>query len=462
MKQVFSKVGKNSKKLWKKFKSRQLLARILFTILLISIFRVAATITVPGVKLREGGNSTGTSFLSLLNLLGGGAITKFSIVALGISPYITASIIVQILTTDAFPPLAKLAKSGQAGRRKINVLTRWITIAFGIMQGFALAASMVNDTTGTFEFVSVIGDSTIVKYLFVVTILLAGSLFTLFLGERITERGVGNGTSLIIFSGIAATLPTKFESAFQLFVGTHADKAIFVGVVDFIGYCLFFLLIMSSILFVYISERRIPIQQTGRAMSTQGEKLAFLPIKLNPAGVVPVIFASALISIPLTVSQFLPKWWNTTIWMQANLTFTAPVGLSLYIGLIVIFTLFWSQVQTNPDQIAENFQKSSTFIPGVRPGQETRGYVSKVILRLSIVSSIYLAVIAGLPYFEALLGFPNNVSVGGTGTIILITVGIETIKNINSRRTTVNLTKHKVKTKRAASGGEIKNEGLLW
>lgn len=453
------RLTKGLKSFWEKFKSRQLLVRILITILLITIFRIAATITVPGVKLNSSNNQTNLAFLGIMDLLGGGGISRFSIVALGVSPYITASIIVQLLTNDAIPALSKLAKSGEAGRRKINIITRWLTIAFAIMQAFALAAAMVNDTTGRFTFIPVLGDSTISKYIFVVIILLAGCTFTLFLGERITEKGVGNGTSLIIFSGIAASLPTKFKFAYDSMIGAHLNKAIFIGVVDFIGYCLFYLFIFAVILFVYLAERRIPIQQTGRAMTTSQDKMAFLPIKLNPAGVIPVIFASAILSIPLTIAQFLPKWWDSAIWIKNNLSFTAPVGLATYLIFVVLFTLFWSQVQTNPDQISENFQKSGTFIPGVRPGDETRKYLTNVLLRLSIFSSIYLGILAGLPYIEQLLGLQSNITIGGTGMIILVSVGIDTIKNVASRRATINLTKIKRKSNINSKNGE---KGLLW
>lgn len=445
---------------FKKIKNNQLIVKILFTLVILTTFRIAATITVPGVKLKSQNAQNSTAFLDVLNLLGGGGIQHFSIVALGISPYITASIIVQLLTTDAVPALAKWQKGGVAGKRKINILTRWITLVFGIMQGFALAAAMVNDRTGNFVFQSVIGSSTFVKYLFVVILLLGGTAFTLFLGERITKKGVGNGTSLIIFSGIVVRLPSQFKDAYNILVVTHANTALFVGVVDYVGYCLFWLLILCSILIIYLAERRIPIQQTGRAMSGKDDKLASLPIKLNPAGVIPVIFASSIISIPLTIAQFLPKWWNTTIWMQENLQFTSAAGLSIYLSFIILFTLFWSQIQTNPDQISENFQKNGTFILGIRPGEETRKYLVKIILRLSIFAAFYLAVTAGLPYFERLLGMQRTITIGGTGMIILVSVGIETIRNIESRRTTVKLSE--IKRHSVVVKDKVHSKGMLW
>lgn len=441
------------------FKNKTILRRALFTLLILVIFRIAATITMPGVKLNSGNVNTGSvsSFLGLLNLLGGGGIAKFSIVALGISPYITASIIIQLLSTDAFPAVARLAKGGTAGRRKLNIITRWITIFLAVPQAIALSATLVNDSTGNFTFTTVLGSGLVAKYAFVTLIMIAGSLFALFLGEQITDKGVGNGTSLIIFSGIAVNLPSHFETAYNYFIGSHTVKSNYYGIMNFVGYLLLFFVLLAFIAFTYLAERRIPIQQTGSGLNLNEKKLAYLPMKFNPAGVIPVIFASSILLIPLTVAQLLPTYYSSREWILNNLTFTAPVGLSIYLVLIIVFTVFFSYVQYNPDRIGENFQKNGTFIPGIKPGDQTIKYITGVLIRISSIAAVYLAFVASLNYLEQIGGWPYQATFGGTSTIILVTVTIETLRQFRGRKTSANLTGIKRET---SSSSDVKD--LLW
>ena len=440
-------------------KNKPMLRRTLITLIILLIFRIAATITMPGVKLNVGNVNTGSvsSFLGLLNLLGGGGIAKFSIVALGISPYITASIIIQLLSTEAFPAVARLAKGGTAGRRKLNIITRWITIFLAIPQAIALSATLVNDHTGNFTFTSILGTSLFSRYAFTTLIMIAGSLFALFLGEQITDKGVGNGTSLIIFSGIVVNLPSHFEIAYNYFIGSNTIKTAYYGILNFVGYLLLFLAIIAFIAYTYLAERRIPIQQTGSGLNLDEKKLAFLPMKFNPAGVIPVIFASSILLIPLTIAQLLPSYFVSKKWIIDHLTFTAPIGLSVYLVLIALFTVFFSYVQYNPDKIGENFQKNGTFIPGIKPGDETIKYITSVLIRISSIAAIYLAFIASLNYIEQIGGWPYQGTFGGTSTIILVTVTIETLRQFKGRKTSSNLTGIKRKT---TASSDVKD--LLW
>ena len=446
----------NIKKL---LKNKTILRKTLITLIFLVIFRIAATITIPGVKLNNGNVDTGSvsSFLGLLNLLGGGGISKFSLVALGISPYITASIIIQLLSTDAFPAVARLAKGGTAGRKKLNVITRWITIFLAIPQAIALSATLVNDNTGSFTFASILGSSMFLKYAFVTLIMIGGSLFTLFLAEQITDKGIGNGTSLIIFSGIIVNLPSHFQVAYNYFVSSNAIKRNYYGIMNYIGYIFLFLCLIAFIAFAYLAERRIPIQQTGSGLNLDKKKLAFLPMKFNPAGVIPVIFASSILLIPLTIAQLLPTYFGSKLWIKDNLNFTAPIGLSIYLILIIIFTIFFSYVQYNPDRIGENFQKNGTFIPGIKPGDETIKYITGVLIRISSIAAIYLASIASLNYIEQIAGWPYQGTFGGTSTIILVTVTIETLRQFRGRKTAANLAGIKKKT---ANSTDAKD--LLW
>ena len=287
--------------------------------------------------------------------------------------------------------------------------------------------------------------------------MIAGSLFALFLGEQITDKGVGNGTSLIIFSGIVVNLPSHFQMAYYYFIGSNTIKTAYYGILNFVGYLLLFLAVIAFIAYTYLAERRIPIQQTGSGLNLDEKKLAYLPMKFNPAGVIPVIFASSILLIPLTIAELLPTYFASKTWITDNLTFTAPIGLSIYLILIALFTVFFSYVQYNPDRIGENFQKNGTFIPGIKPGDATIKYITSVLIRISSIAAIYLAFIASLNYIEQIGGWPYQATFGGTSTIILVTVTIETIRQFRGRKTSSNLTGIKRKT---STSSDVKD--LLW
>ncbi len=439
------------------FLNRPLMTKILYTLLLILVFRIAATVTVPGVRsVDSAAFDSASSFLGLMDLMGGGAINKFSIVALGISPYITSSILMTILKSEFFPPLYKLANSGAAGRRKINIITRWITLIIGSFQAITISQSFVSNNIITF--IPALKTPWF-TFFGLPLILLAGSMFTLFLGESITNKGVGNGTSLIIFSGVAVSLPGRLQAAFHHFI-TPETSSVFIGTVNFIGYIILILTLVFIISFVYKSERHIPLQQTGKGMTQDSKQMSRLPIKLNTAGVIPIMFAALVVIIPLQIAQLLPTYSLAREWIQMNMTFTSPIGLSIYSGVIFLFSIIMSLLIFQPSNVAENFFKSGTFIPGIRPGAETERYITRVLLRLSFFSGFYLMAIGASTYLIQIFIFGGTrqgsmATIGGTSMIILVSVAIETWQQIKTRGKTGSLSKvNKIKNK--------DNGGLIW
>lgn len=286
-------------------KAKPLLTRILYTVLLILIFRIAASITTPGVSVNSSFAKDSSSFMGIMNMMGGGTLKNFSIVALGISPYITASIIMQLLQSEAFPPVYRLARSGPAGKRKINIITRCVTLVFAILSAITMIQQFSSRTGGGMIQLASHFDTPVFKFFVLPMILIGGSMFTLFLGEQITNRGIGNGTSLIIFSGIAVDIPAKFKTAYEDIVGQASANSAFVGVMNFLIYVAVILVLLFVITYIYKAERHIPIQQTGAGMTTDTKQMSRLPIKLNPGGVMPIIFALMIIALPLQVAQFL-------------------------------------------------------------------------------------------------------------------------------------------------------------
>lgn len=440
-----------------KFRSKQLLMKILYTLVIILLFRIAASITMPGVELTQAyKDSTGDSqsFLGIMDMMGGGTLRNFSIVALGISPYITVSMLMQILTSDIFPALNRLQKSGPAGKRKINMITRVLTFIFAIIQAIVLLQQL---GSGNLQLIPAINKPEF-KYFVIPMVLVGGSMFILFLGEQITNKGVGNGTSLIIFSGIAVNLPSQFKNAYYELVKANASQSSFVGVLNLIFYVLVFLVLIYIIGILYIAERRVPIQQTGSGLITDKSEMQHLPIKLNVAGVMPVIFSMTIAVLPVTIAQFLHHQNESRLWIEENMRLTNPIGLAIFVALTFFFTIVISLSQFNPYNVADGFKKNGTFIPGIRPGLETENYLTNIILRLSTFSAIYLSAISALQYVEQIMGLSASISFGGTSLIILVSVSIETVSQVKARDKTQKIAKARKNT--VAAGGE--NGGLLW
>ena len=395
--------------------NKDLRHRIYFTLLCLTVFILGISIRVPGTE-----NLTKSlGFLELINTIGGGALKNFSIFALGVMPYITASIITQLLQMDIFPYFTELSKQGHTGRQKINQITRYMGIAFAFIEGYAFAFAFLGKTGNPMQ------------YMYIATVLTAGTSLLLWMGDQMTQKGIGNGISLIIMAGIIATLPQMFITAFTSLISFEGTtQVIALGVIKFILFVIVYFAIVIGMIFVQESERRIPIQYANKSTSAYGNAQSFMPIKINSAGVIPVIFASSLLSIPGIIAQVV-KNDGFTLFVQKYLTYTTPVGFVLYIVFIFLFAYFYTFIQLKPEEFAKNLQDNGGYIPGIRPGEETKQYVSKILTRLTVLGATFLSIIAGLPIaFSKLTSLPTSVSIGGTGLLIVVGVALETYKQL--------------------------------
>ncbi len=404
IKQIFKPTNKDLRK------------RLLFTLGVLFIFKIGTVIRIPGTE-----NLTDNlGFLELINAMGGGALKQFSIFSLGVMPYITASIIIELLSMDIIPYLSELNKQGYTGRQKKNQITRYVGIIFAFLQGFAFSFAFLGNSHGTME------------YLRVATIMTAGTAFLLWLGDQITQKGIGNGISLIIMAGILASIPTMFIDAFTELVKFDSTQSIFIGGISYLVFILIYLLIIVGVIFVQEAERRLPMQYANRTTSSYGGQQSYMPLRINSAGVIPVIFASSVIAIPATIAQFI-KNESFTLFVNKYLNYNTPVGFSIYIILIIFFAYFYVFLQMNPEQMSEDLQKNGGYIPGIKPGKDTCKYIKQVLSRLTIVGAIFLAVIAGLPIiFTNISKLPSSITIGGTGLLIVVGVALETYKQLES------------------------------
>ena len=432
------------KKIASILKNKEIMNRILFTVLILFIFRIGAQITVPGVNpdgLEEYLNSG--SALSLMNLLGGGTLQTFSIFALGVSPYITAQIIVQLLSTDVLPALSELRRQGQYGRRKMEYATRYLTLMLGAVQAYGIIKTIENSAdTVSFPLMEQLANNGYawVGYLYIIIVMLAGTMLVMWLGDQISVKGIGNGISMIIFAGIVCSLPNQFSHAFTTYISTtqgSPDSLVIAGVFKFILYVVAYVVIIAFVTFIELSQRKIPIQHSGKGggQTQSMARASFLPIKINSAGVIPVIFASSLLMAPSVIAAFIDgntdaKWLKifSTSEMYDMGSWSMPWGLLIYIVLTVAFTFFYANLQIDPQQMAENFQKNGSYIPGVKPGIETERYIRRVLNRVTFLGAAALVIIASLPSILTLSGvFGQDASLvlGGTGMIIVVGVCLE-------------------------------------
>lgn len=433
------------KKIASILKNKEIMNRILFTVLILFIFRIGAQITVPGVNpegLEEYLNSG--SALSLMNMLGGGTLQTFSIFALGVSPYITAQIIVQLLSTDVLPALSELRRQGQYGRKKMEYATRYLTLLLGAVQAYGIIKTIENTSTEVkFPLMETLRASNAewLGYLYIIIVMLAGTMIVMWLGDQISVKGIGNGISMIIFAGIVCSLPNQFAHAFTTYISTTAgspENLVIAGVFKFILYVLAYIVIIAFVTFVELSQRKIPIQHSGKSggQTQSMARASFLPIKINSAGVIPVIFASSLMMAPSVIAAFVDNNSADAAWLKIFSTsemydmgsWSMPWGLLIYIVLTVAFTFFYANLQIDPQQMAENFQKNGSYIPGVKPGIETERYIRRVLNRVTAIGALALVIIASLPSILTLSGVfggDNSLVLGGTGMIIVVGVCLE-------------------------------------
>ena len=403
----------------------ELRKRVVFTLLMLFVYRVGVQIPTPGINgeaLAAFFEKNASTLFGMFNMFSGGALEKFSIFALGIMPYISASIIIQLLTV-VIPQLESLSKEGETGRRKITQYTRYGTVILSIIQGFFIAAGLegMSSPNG----ISVVLEPGMQFKLMTVLTLTSGTAFIMWLGEQMTERGIGNGISLIIFSGIVARMPSAVGNTFGL-IKSGELALIFV---PFIIIMVF--VVIGFIIFVETSQRRIPIQYAKRVVGRRvyGGQSSHLPLKINISGVIPPIFASSIMMFPATIGSFIKIDWV----QQVSAAFSPGriYYYLMYVAMIVFFCFFYTAVSFKPDDVAENLKKNGGFIPGIRPGNKTSEFLDKALVRLTVVGAFYLSAVCVMP---TILISKLNVPFyfGGTALLIVVGVAIDTISQIES------------------------------
>ncbi len=404
------------------FKIPELKSRVLFTLALLTVYRVGAHIPTPGINGEELSKflaEKGGALMGFFDMFSGGALSRVTIFALGIMPYISASIIFQLLTV-VIPAIGKLAKEGEAGRKKITKYTRYGTVVISAIQSFGIAVGLESMSQGAF----IQNPGWSFRLLTMIT-LTSGTAFIMWLGEQITERGIGNGISLIIFAGIVARFPNAVVSTFRLVqAGELSLFFVIFLVVMMIG-------VVAAIVFIERGQRKIPVQYAKRVVGRKvyGGQSTHLPLKINTSGVIPPIFASSIIMFPATVAGFIAVPWVQEVARQLS---PGTAGYTmLYVGLIFFFSYFYTAIVFNPVDIADNLKKYGGYIPGIRPGQKTSEYIYKVLSRLTFVGAIYLAIVCVIP--EVLIKkFNVPFYFGGTSLLIVIGVALDTVSQIES------------------------------
>ncbi|MDO8143165.1 MULTISPECIES: preprotein translocase subunit SecY [Isoptericola] len=413
------------------FRTPDLRRKLLFTIAIMALFRVGSFVPTPGV---DYGNvqqcvaslEDSTSLLGLVNTFSGGALLQLSVFALGIMPYITASIITQLLRV-VIPRFEALHKEGQSGQAKLTQYTRYLTIALAILQSTTIVTTARTGLLFPGCNLDVVVDDRFVTAALMVITMTAGTGLVMWLGELITEKGIGNGMSLLIFTSIVASFPTALWS-----IAGGAN-----GALNFIIMIAVIVLVIGMVVFVEQSQRRIPVQYAKRMVGRRmyGGTSTYIPIKINMAGVIPVIFAASILAIPALIAQFGDQTADWVVWVSNNLAQQdQPLYVALYIAMIIFFAFFYTSITFNPDEVADNMKKYGGFIPGIRAGRPTAEYLDYVITRITSAGSLYLAIVALIPTLVLVfLGVTTNIPFGGTSILIIVGVGLEFVKQVNSQ-----------------------------
>lgn len=400
--QIFNKANKDLRK------------RIYITLFCLGLFALGSSVTIPwATQIYQD-----LGFLEIFNIMSGGGLRSFSIFALGVSPYITASIITQLLQMDIVPYFKDLKDQGYTGRQKINKINRYMGIIIGFFQAYVLC-------------IAYMGSASVFVQLKTALVMTAGTAFCLWMGDQITNKGIGNGQSMLIMAGIILSMPSIFTDAYYGFItsGTYEPA---LGIFFFSLFILVYILIIVGIIWIQLAERRIPIQYANKSTSAYGAQNSFLPIKLNSAGVMPVIFASILTTIPATIVA-LTKNQNAIDFVNKYIVYNSPTGFILYIILILFFGYFYTFMVMNPDEMSKNLNERGGYIPGIRPGEDTSKYISNSMGKLTLVGSIFLVILAAIPIiFSLIFGLSSQVTIGGTGMLIVVGVAIETYKQMES------------------------------
>jgi preprotein translocase subunit SecY len=416
------------------FSNVQLLKRIGITLALLFIFRITTWIPIPLIDTSSISEFiSGNDFLAILNNFTGNALGRFSIMAMGISPYITASIVVQMLQMDIVPVLKEWSEQGETGKQKLNKLTRILGLVLAFVQSLVLLLGL--GVAGS-EFLPDILSPSPILYIYMSLVVTAGAAFAMYIADLITRKGIGNGTSLLIVAGIITSLPSMITLLWGKYITSGNGGW---DIVLFIAVILIYLAVLLGVTFLELAKRRIPIQYANR-QAGQGKTNSDLPIKLNTAGVIPVIFASTILSIPLSISGMFGLNTSSSLgsWLDQIFNYQQPIGFVLYIGLIVVFTFFYSFLMLNPEKVADNLSKSNAYIPGVRPGLDTQNYIARLMFKITLLGTVYLVILAAMPIVTAIVfGFNSQESqaivLGGTSLLIVVGVAIETTNQVETQ-----------------------------
>ena len=403
-------------------KVKEIRKKIFFTLFILAIYRLGAQIAVPGINISAMEKLSSTGLIPLLDTVSGGGLANYSIFSMGVSPYITAQIVIQLLQTDIVPKFVEWSKQGEVGRRKLNQVTRYLTIVLAFVQSIGITAGF-NALSG----MGLVSKPSVQTFITLGIIMTGGSMLLTWMGEQITDKGIGNGVSMIIFAGIVARLPQGLYQLIREQVVSAKGNEIWLNILFIVIILVLVLLVTQFTTYVQQANRKVPIQYTRRA--TSGGSESYLPLKVNVAGVIPVIFASSLIVTPATILTAFQKSHAGDTWFQVLqnvFSLQTTTGALVYTALIVLFTFFYAFVQVNPEKLAENLQKQGAYIPGIWPGNETIKYVSGLLLRLSTVGSVFLGLIALLPQLATnIFGLPQSIGLGGTSLLIVVGVALE-------------------------------------
>lgn len=416
------------------FSNPDIVRKILFTFLILLVFKLGTYLPIPlidtvGVRQLLDGNS----FLTILNTFSGGGLSSFSILALGISPYITAEIVVQMLQM-VIPKLKEWSEQGETGKAKVNRVTRYVTVVVAFVQALALLFGLGTRPENILQ-ADVLSSKSLfwLFYIYMAIVITAGSAFTMWLADLITRHGIGNGSSLIITAGIVSSIPSMFTTLWNKYITEGVSVS---SIICFIVIILLYILMILLVIFMEGAKRRIPIQYANR----QGNTNSDIPIKLNCAGVIPVIFASTILSIPLTIIGMMGLSSDSSSlanWFEQIFSYQKPIGLVIYVVLIYFFAFFYSFMQMDPDKMADNLSKQGAYIPGYRPGEDTKIQLSKILFRITLIGATYLALLALVPIAVSLaFGFSSSeqsvITVGGTSLLIIVGVANETVKQLET------------------------------
>jgi len=419
-------MAERSNIVWNIFKIPELRKRVFYTAIMLIIFRLGTYIPVPGVNpvaLQRLFSQTGAGLIGFLDLFAGGALSRFTVFALGIMPYISSSIIFQLLVV-VIPALERLSKEGETGRKKIHQITRVGTIVIAVIQGYALTVFMKSRP-------DVISNPGLGFTVTAVVAITAGCIFLMWIAEQITERGIGNGSSIIIFIGIVARIPVAFRQVFErMKMGELNPLVLIVSFAIFVG-------IIAFVIMEQQGQRRIPIQHAKKVIGRKvySAQATYLPLKINPSGVIPIIFASSVLLFPAQLAQTLGARVGALERVAVLLSPGHAFYLTLYTLLIIFFAYFYTQIQLNPIEIADNLRKVGGYVPGIRPGQNTTTYIQRVLNRIVLPGSIFLAIIALVPtVIQRWLNLPPEMAylMGGTSLLIMVGVDLDTMKQIES------------------------------